>query len=192
MARRNLLNMDLDTLNSLNRSELSKIVTQLGKTANARIKEFHQKDLKSPALAYVERSGGKISVRNKDVNALRAEYVRAKGFLQAKTGTVKGTLIFQAETIQKLQQKTGIELKPELFDEFWKAYEKLKEIDASVTERQFKYAVLDDINKQFDSNNVSVDDVVNTIKKRLNALYEQQKYTELNKLSDAFDYGENI
>lgn len=92
-------NMDLGQINQTTRQEMALYVRVLADAANKRIKRLQAKSedfrIESEALQAIERGGprgqGKFSTANKTLPQLRAEFVRARGFLDAQTSTIKGT-----------------------------------------------------------------------------------------------------
>lgn len=124
-----LLNMDPDELMKMNRKELAKVITNLGNTANRRIKRLEKEDLESPALRSIQKSGGRITARGKNLNQLRAEFFRAKQFYEAKTSTVKGWKSTQKETRERLKSQTGVDMSAENEKLFWDVFSRWKERD---------------------------------------------------------------
>lgn len=83
-----LIDMDYSKIAGLSISQLREVVGRLGMAANKRIQRIEKVGESTPATEYIERSGGRFSVKGKNLNQLRTEYVRARDFLKAKTGTV--------------------------------------------------------------------------------------------------------
>ena len=138
-----LLDLDPAVFNSLNRSELAKVTRRLADTANKRISRLEAKGLTTPANydVYSDSTIKRFSTGGKDLNALRAEYIRAKNFLKAQTSTITGANIWKKSSIEK-QGERDVNITPEQYDLFWKSYEKAKVIDPSLSERNFKYEFL--------------------------------------------------
>ena len=102
------LQMELDELMSLSRSDLARIVSRVTDTANKRINRMIANDIKvSPALRTAQK-GGKFSVKGKDIPSLIEELNRARGFLTAQTGSVKGVKSTMQKTRDTLKQRYGI------------------------------------------------------------------------------------
>ena len=137
MSVQDILNMDNATFNKLTASEMRKVVGRLVSAGNKRLRSFERAGESSPATRHAAKSGGAFSTKGKDLNALRAEYTRAKNFLQAKTGTRRGWTKTKRETIEGLR-KQGVEMSEKQFDEVWKAYEDLKELSPEVANRGLK------------------------------------------------------
>ena len=155
-----ILNMDNATFNKLTASEMRKVVGRLVSAGNKR-------------LRHVAKSGGAFSTKGKDLNALRAEYTRAKNFLQAKTGTRKGWTKTKRETIEGLR-KQGVEMSEKQFDKVWKAYEDLKELSPEVANRGLKYSVLKDVADMVTDESKSADEIATALRENLSQIYEEQ------------------
>lgn len=195
MTIEELLKMDIDDVQKLNRKELAKVVSQMGSAANKRLKRFSARGTQTPATQGLIRSGGKISVAGKNLNQLRAEYVRAKTFLNAKTSTRKGYTQVQ----KQFEQRIGGALNPEETKKFWSAYNKLSELEPNFlriygSDRMQQY-LRDEVVQNPDYN---ADDVVGKGSKQLQQAYEdiEREYNEkevgINGTSYFFELGEDL
>lgn len=173
MTIQDILNMDIDAFNKLNTSDMRKVVGRLVSAGNKRLRSFERAGESSPATRHVAKSGGVFSTKGKDLNALRAEYTRAKNFLQAKTGTRKGWKQVKNETIQGLK-KQGVEMTESQFNDVWTAYEDLKELSPEVANRGLKYAVLKDVADMVTGADKSADEIATALHKNLSQIYEEQ------------------
>ena len=173
MSVQDILNMDINTFNKLNTSDLRKVVGRLVSAGNKRLRSFERAGESSPATRHVAKSGGAFSTKGKDLNALRAEYTRAKNFLQAKTGTRKGWKQVKKETIAGLK-KRGVEMTEQQFNDVWKAYEDLKELSPEVANRGLKYSVLKDVADMVTDTNKSADEIAMALHENLSSIYEEQ------------------
>ena len=173
MSVQDILNMDIDTFNKLNTSDLRKVVGRLVSAGNKRLRSFERSGESSPATRHVSKSGGAFSTKGKDLNALRAEYTRAKNFMQAKTGTRKGWKQVKKETIKGLK-KQGVEMSESQFDDVWKAYEDLKELSPEVANRGLKYSVLKDVADMVTDTDKSADEIATALHDNLSQIYEEQ------------------
>ena len=100
------LEMSPKEVQSLNKAELSKVVAQLNRIEHKRLKNLEKYGLQGPALTTLIGGGGKTRAgRDMSINELRAEYKRAKSFLQSETSTVKGARQF----IQGIKENIGAE-----------------------------------------------------------------------------------
>lgn len=173
MSVQDILNMDIETFNKLNKSDLRKVVGRLVSAGNKRLRSFERAGESSPATRHVEKSGGAFSTKGKDLNALRAEYTRAKNFMQAKTGTRKGWGQVKKETIQGLR-KHGVEMTESQFNDVWTAYEDLKEISPEVANRGLKYSVLKDVADMVTDTDKSAEEIATALHENLSEIYEEQ------------------
>ena len=188
MTIQDIMNMDIDTFNKLNTSDMRKVVGRLVSAGNKRLRSFERAGESSPATRHVEKSGGAFSTKGKDLNALRAEYTRAKNFLQSKTGTRKGWKQVKNETIAGLK-KQNVEMTEQQFNDVWKAYEDLKELSPEVANRGLKYAVLKDVADMATSADKSADEIAMALHKDLSRIYEEQAglYDGVNGVSGFFE-----
>lgn len=173
MSVQDILNMGNKTFNSLNTSDMRKVVGRLVSAGNKRLRSFERAGESSPATRYVSKSGGKFSTKGKDLNALRSEYTRAKNFMQSKTGTRKGWKQVKKETIQGLK-KHGVEMSESQFDDVWKSYEELKELSPEVANRGLKYSVLKDVADMVMDTDKSADEIAMALHENLSQIYEEQ------------------
>ena len=173
MTIQDILNMDNKTFNSLNTSDMRKVVGRLVSAGNKRLRSFERARESSPATRHVAKSGGSFSTKGKDLNALRAEYTRTKNFLQAKTGTRKGWKQVKKEITAGLK-KRGVEMTEKQFNDVWKAYEDLKELSPEVANRGLKYSVLKDVADMVTDNNKSADEIAMALHENLSSIYEEQ------------------
>lgn len=173
LSVQDVLNMDINTFSKLNTSDLRKVVGRLVSAGNKRLRSFERAGESSPATRHVEKSGGAFSTKGKDLNALRAEFMRAKNFLESKTGTRKGWKQVKNETIAGLK-KQGIEISENQFNDVWKAYEDLKELSPEVANRGLKYSVLKDVADMVTDTNKSADEIATAIHENLSQIYEKR------------------
>lgn len=173
LSVQDILNMDINTFNKLNMSDLRKVVGRLVSAGNKRLRSFERAGESSPATRHVAKTGGAFSTKGKDLNALRAEFTRAKNFMQSKTGTRKGWTQVKKETISGLK-KQGIEMTESQFNEVWTAYEELKEMSPEVANRGLKYSVLKDVADMVLDTDKSTDEIAMAIRENLSQIYEER------------------
>lgn len=176
MSVQDVLNMDINTFSALNLSDMRKVVGRLVSAGNKRIRTFEKAGESSPALRYIYKSGGKFSTKGKNLNELREEYARAKGFFISKTGNIKDWKKVKEETVKSLE-KEGIRLiNISDFDKFWRSYEKLKELSPDVASKSMKYDALKEISTLIDTKpEMSIDDIATKLKKQMTKLYEEME-----------------
>lgn len=168
-----ILNIDNYVFNRLSAFDLRQYVSRLASAANKRLRRLENNRANTPAYRQVMRSGGNFSTRGKNLNELRAEFVRAKNFLEAKSSTVSGWKKTVKGTIDKLHEK-GVDITPDEFDQLWSVYEELKELDPSVSYRRLKYAVLQEIEMYIEDNEEDAKSMATRITKELGRIYEEQ------------------
>lgn len=126
------LNLPLSRIMSMSKNELRLAVQRLSMESNKRLAYFKRQGITTPATAYIKNNGGKFTSKNKDLNQLRAEFQRAKGFLESETGNIKGYRAWETRIADTLAKNTGIDYNSltELQKrKFWNAYAKLEELD---------------------------------------------------------------
>lgn len=166
-----IMNMDIQTFNKLNKSDLRKVVGRLVSAGNKRLRSFEKAGESSPATRHIEKTGGVFSTKGKNLNELRNEFTRAKNFLQSKSSTRRGWTGVKKETAKNLEKQGVKGLTPDKLDEVLKAYERLKEVDPSVANKNLKYKVLDSISEL--SDDFDIDSVVEKMTERITEIYEE-------------------
>ena len=193
---RQLLSMDENQFNRLNKQEMKAAVRTLAIESGKRFRELEsiEDDFISPALTRLRRSGGKISSAGKNLNQLRREFTRAAAFLKDPTSTAQSFKNFRADLEYELQ-KNGVPLTDAQYKRFWKAYNKLTEQHKDIENiRSFKYEVMRNIIEQVDIG-ANPDEIVENFEKevdgktRLQEIYEKhQENNEEDSPSDFFDW----
>lgn len=173
MTITDIMNMDIDKFNKLNKKDLQKVVGRLVSAGNKRLRSFERSGQKSPATRHVNKSGGVFSTKGKNINELRSEYTRAKNFLQSKTGTRKGWEQVKRETVASLNEM-GVPMTKEQFDDVWEAYEDLKELSPSVATKGMKYSVLTDISNMLEDTTKSPEEIATSLFDELTQIYEEK------------------
>lgn len=177
MSVQDILNIDADTFNKLGVSDMRKVVGRLVSAGNKRLRSFERAGESSPAVRHVAKSGGAFSTKGKDLNALRSEYTRAKNFLQSRTGTRAGWEKVKKDTTKALK-KQGVDVSPEQFEDLWKSYEDLKELDPEVATKKLKYTVLTDISNMLDDSRTDPEEIAVELHSKLDLIYEQRAELE--------------
>ncbi len=179
LSIKKILEMTPGDLNKLGKKDLQKITGRLVSAGNKRIRRAEEKNITSPAFAYIRDNGGVFSTKGKNLNQLRSEFARARNFLTAETSTIKGAEKFRDESIANLKE-VGVNISPENFDKVMSAYETLRRSDKSIIERGLKYSVLNEIETMVDTK-LSEDEILADITKRLKDIYKKEQ--------DKIDYG---
>lgn len=163
-----ILAMDEKQWLQLSEQEMRKATKILVDVAAKRVKRLEQQIPKlgaSPALATVDR-GGKFTTKGKNLNQLRQEFIRVKGFLKNYESTVKGFKKVKKQTVEKLK-KGGVIISPENESRMWNIYRKYAELDNRMNgDKDFKYKILREVAEYIDDD---LDD--GTITEKLEAKY---------------------
>lgn len=176
-------NLTQEDFLQLNAKELKSYLKKAASVANARLQYAKKVKQKtgldySPAVRAWEESGkGRFGgVRGKNLNQLREEFVRTKNFLDQKTSKVSEWRDLIAETSKELESY-GLKIKDEdQFSNMFKAFEKLKKMDSTVAEKQFKYTVLESVRAEVEANpEKSLDTIASDVYKKLDEIYEKNK-----------------
>ena len=171
-----ILDLPLNKIMSMSRSDLAKTVSKLASASNKRLVRLQKQDITTPASEYILKHGGKFSVAGKNVAQLREEFQRAKGFLESKTATVRGYKKWSAEMAKTLFKNTGInydDLSEDKKRIFWKAYSKLEELDyANVHDKHYRTSV----NEIYDAvkGGLTEDDIESFATKLNDQIYEER------------------
>lgn len=193
MSVSDILNMDNKTFNSLTESEMRKVVGRLVSAGNKRLRTFEKRGITSPAAGAVRSSGGAFSTKGKDLNALRAEYARARSFMKSKTGTVKQWKKVKEQTANAMQAR-GVDVDPDKLEDLLKAYDRLKELDPTIEERSLKYKVMSETSDALDqmaedlSGEELVDAVVRAMQDEITNIYEEERENDAEDVSSFFEF----
>ena len=127
-------NYTLSHVMSMSRRDLAKATSTLAQAGNKRLARMKEKHITTPATEYIKKHGGKFSTKGKDLEQLREEFQRAKGFLESETSTIKGYRAWEQKIAATLQDRAGIDynsLTENQKRKFWKVYSKLEEMDSA-------------------------------------------------------------
>lgn len=124
----------LSKVMSMSRADLAKATSTLAQASNKRLDRMKKQGITTPATEYIKKHGGRFSTKGKDIQALREEFQRAKGFLESETSTIKGYRAWESKIAETLKTNAGIDynaLTEREKRKFWKAYSKLEELDSA-------------------------------------------------------------
>ena len=167
-----ILNMDIRDFNKLGLSDLRKVVGRLVSAVNKRIRRFMNAGISTPATRALEKSGGMLSTKGKDLNQLRTEYARGRDFLNMETSSRKGFEEVQKKTVETLKDR-GVDVTTDELDDIFEVYGRLKEIDPSVGVILSSSQVIGEIAKL--DNKQDVQTRIMQAKERYNELYEENQ-----------------
>lgn len=170
-------------LATLSKSDLSKVINRLSYVANKRLQRLSKTEVFSPAYEGFKRRGeGIFTSKGKNEFELKKEFLRVKEFLKMETSTVHGSQAVRRDVREKLKDKHNIKISNKQYNDFFRAYERLKEIDKTIERKTMRYNVFEeiqnvmDVNKKqlatMDSDDV-VDFLIEQIKGDITSIYEQ-------------------
>ena len=182
MGIKKILSTGWDILSKMNRSALAKTVSSLASAANKRLKRMKQSGEVSPAYRYAERTGGKFSVKGKSVNELRAEYVRAKNFLEQRSSTLKGWKAIKKETVNTLHDM-GVDIPIEDIPRVMDLYGEVKEEFPDLLDSAIYAPVIQQIHEEIQAGQ-DPDTIIDNAKRQMIEGYEHREL-----INEEFDVG---
>lgn len=178
---------------SLTRKELSKLVSTMSSAANKRRKRMEQAG--QPIGETVER----FSVAGKSRNELLKEFTRVRNFMNAENQSLSGQKRIREsvnEALNKINEPASRSERAankrffnnqETYDKFWRAYENLKDFDKKITEKQYKYRLLEDMKQYMMKNpDATVEQVTSMMITRRTTVYEDYQKETNTRTRDAF------
>lgn len=167
---------DIETLNTWDRRTIARAVRRLADTANKRIKLFEEKGLETPAYLNVQKSGGRFSTKDKTVNQLRTEFIRARNFLGMKTATIKGYEKVKSDFFERVEATTGqkMVLDDDDLNKFWRLYDQMESdispfVKGSPQGQKLVYDIfINNLGK-------NQEELIKIIKKKFDIYYEEQQ-----------------
>lgn len=187
LSIKDIMGVSDNDISSLKERDLYKLTKRLADAANKRIKRLRVSGENTPALRSIEASGGLLSLAGKNRNELRAEFARAKNFLQFQTSTLRA-----ARSVRRQFEKyVGATLSDEQIGHFWKVFHKLQEDKAIDINNRYQIAqqtvaeIVKD-NDLTDYEDISADekeslweDLFDKARDQLNLSYEEMKEVEV-------------
>ena len=186
LSIKDIMNIDLDTFNSLGERELKQITSRLVSASNKRIRSLESKGINSPS---VRALGSKraFSVRlpkNSDitqrVNKIRTEFARARKFLSSKTSTIKGYKEYVKETKEQIERETGRSLSDvdvgKVFEILHKAQQSgIVQGRGSAGSIHAREMIIDMLN---DNPNATLDDYLDWLDNQYTEWYEENEFDD--------------
>lgn len=173
MRWQDLVNISVDEFNRMNKSELKAATQILASAGNKRIKRMQEAGKVSSSAEYVLKKG-KFSTAGKTFQQLKNEFMRAKQFMESKTGSLAAMTKLEKKSISALSEAGVSGVTSENYGQFWRAYEELKRADPQVANAGMKYLVLQEIaDKQREG--LSFDEVVAEVRGNLDDIYARSQ-----------------
>lgn len=186
-----IMNIDLDTFNRLNESELRAITSRLVSAGNKRIRRLQKNDINTPAIQSLgseKKFSTKLSTstsKQQRVNKLRSEFARARSFLASETSTIGGYKKFVKKTKERIADELGMSVKQidkkldinKLFDLLHKAQEKglVSSYRGSKGSLQARNIIADILINKPD---VNEQNLFYWLENQMNELYEEEEFED--------------
>lgn len=137
------LDMTPQQFKQLSGPELKKVVQEMSRLANSRLKKLEELDAKgitSPAYEGWKKQGlGKFGAGRKfDMDQLRSEYLRVKEFLNNPTSSSQKTKSLIRRIQKGIQRKTHVKIDNAKMDELFSAYAKIREGNELLGRKSYK------------------------------------------------------
>lgn len=174
-SSKEILDISIEEFQGLSRKELGKYVTQLSSAANKRIRRLEESDIMTPALDIAQQSGGNFTGKGKDINELRAEFMRIKKFMESKTSSKRGYTRYKNEFFKRVQasKKVQSEFTNDDLRDFWRLYNEFPTIETFVKGSDISIKFIFDVyvkNKELDKAAL-----MNIVNDKLKSFYESQQ-----------------
>lgn len=186
-----IMNIDLDTFNRLNESELRAITSRLVSAGNKRIRRLQSKNINAPALqglgkekTFSTKLSSEVSKQQR-INKLRSEFARARTFLSSETSTIGGYKKFVRKTKQRIANELNMSVKDvdkklnvgKMFDLLHKAQERgiVSSYRGSKGSEQARNIIAEIL---IDKPDASEEDIMDWLQEQSDELYEDQEELE--------------
>lgn len=174
------MDLSANEVAKMTEKEMRAAVRSMQKVVGARMSRLSKGGYQSQAARYMEERG-KISTKGKDLNQLRAEFKRAKTFLQARTSTVTGVKKVMTEYTKGLQD-AGINVTKGQAAQIFQAIDKIKASDPKAAGKGMKYALARAMSMEADDGK-SAEDYALQFGEKLDEIYQEQAAAEQEFLS---------
>ena len=140
-----ILEMDFNDINKLNRKDLSAITSRLVSAGNKRIRRMEQSEKGSTSPIFTNLQGKKFSVRGKNTNQLRQEFANVKNFLEGKTSGIRR---WEKEK-KAIAKRSGFK---DVKDskKFWDTYTKFKQNNDDLVRARGSDRVIEMLHQEFE------------------------------------------
>ena len=181
-----LINLDINDVQKLKRSDLAKVVSQLSAAANKRVKRLSQTDVGELSPAYQRAlQHGKFGAAGKNINQLRNEYAEVRNFLKLKTSSVSGWKKVRKNTENRLGSKfTSVDQEKR----FWRAYRQLEADNYGAVHAVGSTESQRLVRQEMEQN--TSEDLIDRMLDRLDEEYERQQINLIGKDLDDYDAGD--
>lgn len=163
------LSQSVSDLQAMNLSDLKKSVKQAANALNKRYQNVkYNRNASQRAVKYVERTGGRFSVRGKDKNALIREVKRMQNFNRNKASRVSDAIREQKQIETKLFGKTAKDIARERGLTGKQARDYIQSVSKKISDLWDAYHNYQEIN-QLQSSTSLIQEVQDTAKRGIDA-----------------------
>lgn len=198
-----ILNIDLDTFNNMNESDLRHITSRLVSAGNKRIRRLEEKNINTPAyfsLGKEKKFTTKLDenvTEQQRVNQLRHTFAKLRSFMTSETSTIGGYNKFVKRTRKRIAKELNIPEKTlkdkidigKLFDTLHKLQERgvVNSYRGSVGSTHARDIIAE---MMINNENVTEENVMKWIEESVTKAYEEEQEKEENELNnnDLDDY----
>lgn len=186
MTTEQILNVDIEDIEGLSRSQMAKMISQAARAANIRMKSLREHNITNQATLGAYATGGKFSVAGKDKTALLNEFKRIRSFMGGAS-TVREAKQENRNIIERMKERGVIDegdtrSDEDISKEVWEVIDKLRETKPALFVNDcLLYA--DDVYSEIESGK-SPGEVYDSIIDKINQENEQQNEEEQRKLSE--------
>ena len=190
MTINQILKLNIADVNDMDEKELRKVIGQMRKVTTQRLNALKQRNLKTQAVRQLERSGGKITTKGKDLPALKAEFFRAKAFLNQKGSSVRGARKEQTtwrQGLEKLGEKLTVT--PAQAESIVTLLDELKSVRPDFGFSGMRYRIMSLLAQYERDNNrfSSAEQIINELDAKLSQEYEAQARQDVDLISEFFE-----
>lgn len=165
MYLKDILKLTYEDINKLNYDELKNITRTASKYANNRLNKLVERYENNPAVQMAIDSGGAFGVEDiNTLNKMRKELKRTRRFLENPTSTITSYQQWLKDTKEKFKEKTGIKFTTQKWEQSLKLLNKIIGFDKRFNEKEFRYTILEFIDKYYDKiSDLSDEDLYNSV-----------------------------
>ena len=165
MYLKDILKLTYEDINKLTYDELKSITKTASKYANNRLNKLVERYENNPAIQMTVDSGGRFGVEDiNTLNKMRKELKRTRRFLENPTSTVTGYQKFLTNSAEKFFEKTGIKFTKPKWEKSLKMLNKIISMDSRFQEKEFRYIILEFIDKYYDKiSDLSDEEIYNKV-----------------------------
>lgn len=140
LTQKQVLALTTDQMLRMSKPELRLAVQTLADVANKRVRRMESAGFASPAVSEAQ-SGGRFSTKGLNLNQLRQEFARAKGFLQDPTTTKTGYKSYVAQIREEMEDMGYEGLSDGQISRMISLHDELSRVDPGKAGRDERYKI---------------------------------------------------